>query len=75
MSEKIKELIIKAGTDSSGKWMRVDQAETLAELIVKECLTAIDNTNKHHAHTTFDLGLIENTIAKSRESVKQHFGV
>jgi hypothetical protein len=46
-----------------------------AELIIKECLLAIDNTNKHHAYTTFDIGLIESTIIKSKESVKQHFGV
>ena len=34
---RIKELIDQVGTDSSGKWMRLDQAESLAELIIREC--------------------------------------
>jgi hypothetical protein len=34
---RINELIEQVGTDSSGKWMRIDQAESLAELIIREC--------------------------------------
>ena len=33
----IKSLMIEAGTDSSGKWMSIDNVEKLSELIVKEC--------------------------------------
>jgi hypothetical protein len=38
MSERIKQLMQQAGTDTSGKWMGIDNAEKFAELIVKECM-------------------------------------
>lgn len=37
MNQRIKELIEQSGTDTSGKWMIVEQAEKLAKLIVKDC--------------------------------------
>jgi hypothetical protein len=43
MSERIKELIKEVGTDVSGKWMNVDSATKLAELIVKECADIADD--------------------------------
>ena len=45
------------------------------ELIVKECINAIQNIDRHHAHTTYDLGLIEQTIAKCKEKLINHFGL
>ena len=39
----------RAGTDSSGKWMGVDNAEKFAELIVKECARiTLDYKNDDH---------------------------
>lgn len=75
MNEKLKQLIEQVGTDSSGKWMRIDQVENFYELITHECLTALDNTNQHHAYTTFDKDLIQTTINKSKIAIKNHFGV
>jgi hypothetical protein len=43
MSEKIKELIKEVGTDVSGKWVNIDSATKLAELIVKECADIADD--------------------------------
>ena len=37
MNERIKELIKQVGTDSSGKWIGVENVEKFAELIVREC--------------------------------------
>jgi hypothetical protein len=37
MNERIKELVLLAGTDTSGKWMSMDHVEKFAELIVREC--------------------------------------
>ena len=34
---RLESLMIEAGTDSSGKWMSIDNVEKLFELIVKEC--------------------------------------
>ena len=46
MNTQIKELVKKSGTDSSGKWMSIDNAEKFAELIVQECLEACSRTNE-----------------------------
>ena len=37
MNQNLKDLIAQAGTDTSGKWLSLYNAETLAELIVREC--------------------------------------
>lgn len=37
MNDRIRELLQQVGTDVSGKWISVDNAEKLAELIVREC--------------------------------------
>jgi hypothetical protein len=41
MNERIKELFEQAGTDVSGKWMSVDNAELFAQLILQECIDII----------------------------------
>ena len=46
MNTQIKELVKKSGTDSSGKWMSIDNAEKFAELIVQECLEACSRANE-----------------------------
>jgi hypothetical protein len=62
MSERIRELIKQVGTDVSGKWMNVDNAEKLAELIVKEMLVTCE---EHPAWTGRMIG----------EQIRKHFGV
>jgi hypothetical protein len=37
MSNRIKELIDQVGTDVSGKWISIDNAEKLVELIIRDC--------------------------------------
>jgi hypothetical protein len=56
---RIKELIEQVGTDSSGKWMRIDQAEALAELIIFECVK---------------LAVFKGDSATG-QAIKEHFGV
>lgn len=78
MNERIKELAEQSGFRSNPDIYDRNQSfdiEKFAELIVKECLLAIDNTNTHHAYTTFDKDLIDATIKKSKKAVKEHFGV
>jgi hypothetical protein len=43
MNERIKELLEQAGSDSSGKWLSHDNANKLAELIIRECISTIEN--------------------------------
>lgn len=35
MNQKIQELMRQAGTDTSGKWMSVDNAEKFAKLVIQ----------------------------------------
>ena len=37
MNARILEMMARAGTDTSGKWMGVEHAEKFAELIIREC--------------------------------------
>ena len=59
MNEQYKELIKQAGTDISGKWISIDNAEKFAELIVKECMS----------------NLYLNGYDDAVMQIKQHFGV
>ena len=75
MEEKIKEIIKRVGTDISGKWISIDQAHKFAQIMVEECLVAVDKTDKHHVHTSFDQDMVLFTIEKSKKAIKEHFGV
>ena len=46
MNERIKELIKQVGTDSSGKWIGVENVEKFAELIVAECTKILADNNE-----------------------------
>jgi hypothetical protein len=72
MNEQIKEMMLRAGTDTSGKWMSIDHAEKFAELIISECIwrlmvlkqEAIDN-NWH----------VDETMSVAITDIAEHFGV
>ena len=59
MNSITQKLIAEAGTDVSGKWMSIDNAEKFAELIVKECMS----------------NLYLNGYDDAMMQIKQHFGV
>lgn len=70
MKQLIQDLMAQAGTDTSGKWMSVDNAERFAELIVRQMLEITD------AHTeVFQADRDRALIEHIKQSVKQHFGV
>lgn len=74
MNEKLKELSLQAG-GAHYPSINPDVQEQFALLLIDECIDAVKNTNKHHAFTTFDLGMVEATIEKSVESIRQRFMV
>jgi hypothetical protein len=63
MNERVQALIEQVGTDVSGKWISVDDAEKLTELIVQECAWLVDEN---------DISLPYGTFGKL---IKGHFGV
>lgn len=79
MNEKIKaiwNLAASNHTQEDTSWKTQQNfLNKFAELIIKECIDAVDNTNRHHAYTTFDKDLIDFTIAKSKTAIKERFGV
>jgi hypothetical protein len=55
MNNNIRQLINQVGTDVSGKWIAVDKADELAELIVKECADFLkDKLDDHFAAEQFE---------------------
>ena len=62
MNDIIQRLIAEAGTDVSGKWISMDNAEKFAELIIKDCISNVQVWEKDSRnHISYML--------------KQHFGV
>jgi len=73
MNERIKELMKQAGTDSSGKWMGLEHAEKFAELIVRECVSTVENLSPGYQDYR---NQIEDAFRRDCvEQIKQHFGV
>jgi hypothetical protein len=68
MNEKIQHLMKQAGTDSSGKWLSVDNAEKFAKLIARECAEIADQERP----SSIGCGYITQTKGMM---IKQHFGV
>lgn len=60
-------------TDSSGKWVSLEQVEIVVDQIINEAVQAVKATDRTHAYTTFQLDLIEHTIAKSVQQLNSHF--
>jgi hypothetical protein len=59
MNSITQKLIAEAGTDISGKWISIDNAEKFAELIVRECMS----------------NLYLNGYDDAVMQIKKHFGV
>lgn len=78
MNELIKELIKRAGTDCSGKWMSSDHVSKFAELIIDECVKVInDNTPIPDEDITiedWDKGYIR-AMSDCVHHIQEHFGV
>ena len=66
MNDKLKHLVKQAGTDTSGKWMSLDHAQTFAELIVNECASEILKWKAEPFPLDPDF---------AAKMIKEHFGV
>lgn len=77
MNKHIEELVIQAmGTKKHRPpvWQFYDvELDNFAKLILQDCIRCIEHTNRHHAHTSYDLQLIETTIRKSVLEIKERF--
>jgi len=75
MNEEFKRIAdsVGANTDTSGRWVNSTGFEKFADALVSECIAVVENTGKQCAFTTFDLGVVNCTIAKSVEAIKEKF--
>ena len=64
----VRELMDRAGTDVSGKWMSRDHARVFAQLIVRECIDII-------APYTVRMSRPGEEYLHPILEIKQHFGV
>jgi hypothetical protein len=49
--------------------------EKFAELLLEKVIEVVQQTPIHCATTTFQLGIVECTVAKSVEAIEQTFGI
>jgi hypothetical protein len=79
MNDRIMQYILEVGTDCSGKWMSLSQAEKFAELIVQECIDEIKHLRMNY-DTHQDVEPEENdwyidAFLQAEVRLKEHFGV
>lgn len=72
MKSIYKELALQAG-GSHYPEVGGELLEKFANLLVKECIKAVEQTPKHAAFTTFDNGVVEKTIELSIKQLKEKF--
>lgn len=70
MNQKIKEMMVQAGTDISGKWMSIDHTERLVELAVLDCISVLEQRAENWRT---DSAALE--ARRCITAVKQHFGI
>ncbi len=75
MNERIKELWDEAAKlEPDPSWAGQTRfMEKFADLIVRECIQVISNTDTRQSFTTYDLGLVQATMVKIQNNVKKHF--
>lgn len=73
MNTNIKTLIDQVGTDVSGKWVRIDNTEKLAELIVQECVSLC--TKQVVGAVGTHASAHNRAVMYCRDAIKEHFGV
>lgn len=68
MNENIKNLVSKVKTDTSGKWISIDDVNSLVEQVVQECIKVVDETAS--GNQEINVGIVFASAA-----IVSHFGV
>lgn len=72
MNKKIHDIALQVG-GSHYPNVGGDLLEQFAKAVVMECVHAVQNTDRGHAATSYDLGQVESTIEKSIASIMDRF--
>ena len=73
MNSITQKLIAEAGTDISGKWISIDNAEKFAELIIQECITVVSETPL--GYRDYRNQIEEGMLSACVDSLKEHFKI
>lgn len=71
---KVTELALAAGGAHYPECNR-SQLESYTKLLIAECLSAIDSTNRDHVYTTFDQGQFEASLLNTKKAINERFGL
>jgi hypothetical protein len=69
MNERIRELIKNAGSDTSGKWLAIEHAEKLSQLIVADAIEVLQK------RFMGDLNREDMEVRRCVQDLNKHFGV
>ena len=69
MREKIKEIAVQAKIQMVSE----PRLENFAELIIAECITAIEESSKSATYTTYDKGVADTIAARAIQSIQNRF--
>ena len=66
---------IKIETDSSGKWISIDELPSIIEQIVTHCRAVIQTAGNNCAYTSYDIGVVKCTLRNCDQKIKEYFNV
>ena len=77
MNEKIRRLAYEQGLYSQGTPDSWDEEalENFGRALIEECINAVENADLRFANTTYDKDLIEGTVEKCINSIKDRFDI
>ena len=68
-NEKIKEMAEKCVSDNQFA------VGDFTKMLIDECMIALDNAEKPHVYTTFDLSQHQASVAHAKNAINKHFGI
>ena len=75
MDSNIEKIIKSVGTDSSGRWVSINDVEQIVLKAIETCIELVEDTPEHCAITTHDLSAVRCTIDKSVDKIRSHFNI
>lgn len=67
----MKNLIKYAKTDTSKKWVNITDLEDYTQMILDQCIRAIEETNASAGSTTYDQGIVKAAVIRSTNAITQ----
>lgn len=66
---------IKIQTDSSGKWISIDELPSIIEQIVSHCRSVVHSAGSRCVYTTYDQSVVDCVISDCDRKLKEYFNL